>query len=69
MENKELDFNYQECIKSYDKIGEITYYNICNDKTTTMPWGVGGWFLFSFGILIILTTLVIIIGIIKAIID
>lgn len=42
MEN-DIDFNYSECIKSYDKLGETVYQNICNGKTNTVPWGVSGY--------------------------
>lgn len=44
MENKDFNFNYSECIKSYSKWGEEVYVNICKDnETTTVPWGLGGY--------------------------
>lgn len=43
MENKDLNFNYSECIKQYDKWGETTYVNICNGDKDTIPWGLGGY--------------------------
>lgn len=49
--NNEIDFNYSECIKGYDTLGTAIYVNICNNETYSMPWGIGGWTLFSLGIM------------------
>lgn len=43
MEEKDINFKYNECIKSYDKWGETVYQNICTGQKTTMPWGVSGY--------------------------
>lgn len=40
---EEMNFNYNECIKSYDKLGETIYVNICNNEKTNVPWGFTGW--------------------------
>lgn len=62
MENNELNFNYSECVKSYDKWGSTTYTNICNGKTTTIPWGVGGNLAFI-GIVVLILIGISIIGV------
>lgn len=39
MTKEQLNFN--QCIKSYSKLGETIYVDICNNnKTTKVPWGV-----------------------------
>jgi ABC-type multidrug transport system permease subunit len=43
MENKEMNFNYSECIKEQNNIGETTYYNICNNETYKIIWGSDTW--------------------------
>lgn len=43
MENKEMNFNYAECIKDQHNIGETTYYNICNNETYKITWGSDTW--------------------------
>ena len=57
MENNELNFNYSECIKSYDAWGSTTYKNICNGEENTIPWGVVGYggliFFIILGVLLI----------------
>lgn len=56
--NNEMYFNYNDCVKSYDTIGETTYHNICTGKSETMPWGVGGWLLFVFLISVIIMIII-----------
>lgn len=53
MEEKDLNFNYSECIKSYDSWNKTTYVNICNGHKETVPWGIDGYLLF-FGIIILM---------------
>jgi hypothetical protein len=68
MEEKDINFKYNECIKSYDKWGETVYQNICTGQKTTMPWGVSGYgiAIFLFTILaILIASLVLIIKFIK----
>ena len=43
MENKEMNFNYAECIQKQYNIGETTYYNICNNGTYKITWGSDTW--------------------------
>lgn len=43
MENKEMNFNYSECIKQQYNIGETIYHNICNNETTKITWGSDTW--------------------------
>lgn len=43
MNNENINFNYNECIKSYDKFGETIYQNICNGEKTSVPWGFSGY--------------------------
>lgn len=57
MEENSMNFNFSECVKSYDKVGKTVYVNICNNREQTIPWGVGGWFLACFLIFLILTLL------------
>lgn len=52
MEKENINFNYNECIKSYDKFGETIYQNICNGEKTSVPWGFSGYGLGIFFILI-----------------
>ena len=44
MEEKDLNFNYSECVKSYDSWGTTHYVNICNGVKNDVPWGVSGHF-------------------------
>jgi preprotein translocase subunit SecE len=43
MKNKEMNFNYAECIKERNNIGETIYYNICNNETKKISWGSMEW--------------------------
>ena len=43
MNNENINFNYNECVKSYDKFGETIYQNICNGEKTSVPWGFSGY--------------------------
>lgn len=43
MENKEMNFNYSECIKEQHNIGETIYHNVCNNETYNMSWGSDTW--------------------------
>ena len=65
MEN-DMNFNYSECIKSYDKLGETIYQNICNNEKTSVPWGVSGY---SIAIIVILLGLLLVTFIIMIIKD
>ena len=31
--------NYNQCIKSVENFGSITYINICTGQRTVVPWG------------------------------
>lgn len=64
--NKELDFNYSECIKNQNNIGETIYHNICNGETYKVKVGNFDMFL-----VIIVTVLLISIisGMIVLIVD
>lgn len=68
MEN-DMNFNYSECVKSYDKWGETTYQNICTGEETTLPWGFSGYFIFVFLILVIAVLCAVIVGIVKLIFE
>lgn len=49
MEEKDLNFNYSECIKNYDTWGTTHYVNVCNGEIQKdIPWGVYGWGAFIF---------------------
>lgn len=69
MEKKEIDFSYTECYKQYDKLGETIYQNICNGEKTTVPWGLGGWTLSIFLLLLILSLIFAIILMIRMAFD
>ena len=43
MANKEMNFNYSECIKEQHNIGETIYHNICNNETNKITWGSDTW--------------------------
>ena len=62
---KDINFNYNECVKSYDKLGETVYQNICNGKTQTVPWGVSGYGLAIGGILIFVILVIFVVAFIK----
>lgn len=56
MENKDFNFNYSECIKSYDTFGTTHYVNVCNNnKKQDVPWGVSGWLVCVFLVTVILS--------------
>lgn len=38
MENTDFNFNYAECLKSKNNLGETSYYNICNNETHKVEW-------------------------------
>lgn len=57
MENKELVFNYSECIKQYSSWGTTHYVNICNGEKHDVNWGVGEYFCI-FLILVLIAALV-----------
>jgi hypothetical protein len=49
MEEKDLNFNYSECIKNYDTWGTTHYVNVCNGEIQKdIPWGVSEWGVFIF---------------------
>lgn len=62
---KDMNFNYSECVKRYDKWGETTYQNICTGEETTLPWGVSGYFVLVLIIVIIVLVISLIVGFIK----
>lgn len=43
MEDKHFNFNYSECIKEENNVGETIYYNICNNETHKIKWGSDTW--------------------------
>ena len=43
MENNELNFKYNECIKKQSNVGETIYHNICSDETYRISWGSDTW--------------------------
>lgn len=43
MENNELNFKYNECIKEKNNIGETIYHNICTNETYRITWGSDDW--------------------------
>ena len=55
-----INFNYKECIKSYEKLGETVYQNICNGETQIVPWGIGGFGLAIGGILVIIILIILV---------
>lgn len=63
--NNELNFNYNECIKSYDKWGETIYQNICNNEETTVSWGISGYGILILVVLIGLLILGLLVALIK----
>lgn len=64
MEN-DMNFNYSECIKSYDKLGQTVYQNICNGKTNVIPWGVSGYGIAMFFIVVFILLIAFVISVIK----
>jgi hypothetical protein len=47
----------EQCLKTMSSFGSTTYYNICTNTTTTVPWGSvdwGGAVAFSFLVVTIL---------------
>ena len=67
--NDELNFNYNECIKSYDKWGETIYQNICNNEETTVPWGISGYGILIFLVIIGLLFLGLLVTLIKSLFE
>ena len=66
MENKEMNFNYSECIKEQNNIGETIYHNICNNETNKITWGSDTWV----GIIMVfIIFILVIIALIKFILD
>lgn len=65
MEKENINFNYNECIKSYDKFGETIYQNICNGKTNTVPWGVSGYGIAMFLLVVFILLVAFLISFIK----
>ena len=43
-----MDFNYNECIKEQNNIGETIYYNICDNQSYSVKWGSDDWIGYSF---------------------
>ena len=43
MENNELNFKYNECIKEQSNVGETIYHNICSNETYKIAWGSDTW--------------------------
>ena len=68
MEN-DINLNNTECIVTRDKIGSTTYYNICNDTTTSINWGVLDYMCFIFLIVIISVVIICLITFIKDLIE
>lgn len=64
-EEKSINFNKNECVQSYDKLGTTVYKNVCDNKQIEVPWGIGGWFIFTTIILLILILLTFIVVFIK----
>ena len=46
----DLNFNFAECVKEVQNIGETAYTNICNGATTVVPWGTVNYIEFGFGV-------------------
>jgi hypothetical protein len=65
MENKELNFNYSECVKSWDSVGITHYKNICTSEEQSIPWGVTGYIVFGGVIMFILLIILLITYFIK----
>jgi hypothetical protein len=66
MENKEMNFNYNECIKQQDNIGETIYHNICTNETYKVSWGGDNWI---FGVALFILIILMIIGLFKVVFD
>ena len=69
MEEKDLNFNYSECVKSYSSWGTTHYVNICNGAKNDIPWGVAGYFLMFGGVVFILCLIVMIGLLVRTTID
>lgn len=66
MNDKEMYFNYSECIKEKNNIGETIYHNICTNETHKISWGSDTWI----GVVMLFIIFVlIIIALIKSIFD
>lgn len=62
MEEKDLNFNYSECVKSYSSWGTTHYVNICNGAKSDVPWGVDGYFLMVCGIVFIIFVIILLLS-------
>ena len=69
MKSKDINFNYSECYKKYEKLGSTTYQNICNGEKSQVPWGIEGWGVFLLILLGIIFLLTVLIILIKELID
>ena len=63
--NNTINFNDIECIKEYDKLGSTQYVDICNNTQYNVPWGISGWLILVFNLVIIIFIISGIIALIK----
>lgn len=68
MEN-DINLNNTECIITRDKFGSTTYYNICNNTSTSINWSLGEYMTFTFLFLMILIFITCLITVIKDLFD
>ena len=66
---KDINFNYSNCVKEYDNWGETTYVNVCTNQKDIVPWGVTGYMVFGFLVLMGILFITILIGFIKMIFE
>jgi hypothetical protein len=38
-----LNFNYSACLKEAHYVGNTTFYNVCTDTHSVVPWGGMDW--------------------------
>lgn len=56
-----MDFNYNDCIKEQNNIGETIYYNICDNQSYSIKWGSDDWIGYSIGFIIVISFIILII--------
>ena len=54
MKESNVNFNKNDCIQSYEKIGKTVYVNVCTNEKVNIPWGIDFYFIAIFLICIIL---------------
>ena len=66
MKESNVNFNKNDCIQSYEKIGKTVYVNVCTNEKVNIPWGIDFYFIAIFLICIILGLIYVFYEIIKS---